>query len=749
MSQLIITTDVSSIRPVFSEGTTENIKRYNQFKKLFEQTKEYRIFAEPVPGGGQKIAWHTEYEGKIIPFRKLDEEEQEKAKGLLKSEVNELYKRVIEIVDDAKTQKSLFELIDSLIEIPDYDDIYLIQNANGQKNFCIVRWGFVNEDFKSPKNLISRLIPLKVASVCVKAIKGNNKIASNEQIYFEYNDKKEIFTTDDKGKIYLEDIKLLTKITAYQLDDDKRVHEQEFLVKNDDLITFYIGNQSLPKQEVSVQTMDENDNISSNVTIQVMYDDVNFTTDTNHQGIFRLGELFVGTEVTCHQIKNKQIVKSSTFNVKQGKSIYFVSVMKHKSKGNVKVRVIDEKNNIIPFAQIQVTFPDQTKRYFESDEEGMFEIEDMPFKENIVFRQIIDKLPQYQQIIRFTEEKKVFDFKGKIVKTPLDYTMLTINVIDNHNQPIPNLKVVVENGLNSYNQITDPEGKVKWDKIDCTKKTIITVENKGKKKVEEIKCNSQETNHTVKFSKKGGLWWLWILIILALLAIGGLLYMNFSNNSSTPDNPVVVDTVQNDANKPDAVVEKETYKGMKITLVDENDKTVANAKVNLTVNDEVTEKTSNDKGEVIFENLTDTSLFATAIITAPNFTKQRLTFRITKDKVIKMLPVSVEISEKILPCGTQIESKGYHSTIQTFNMKKSKGKFKLLYDMFDIADKIIVYKGKATDISDDNIIWQSKGFEKKLHTRYIDLQADSLITVEIQGGDTTKTQWYFKVYCPK
>ena len=49
MSQIIKTTDISTIRPMFAQGASENIKRYGQLKKLFEENREYEVLAEPVP----------------------------------------------------------------------------------------------------------------------------------------------------------------------------------------------------------------------------------------------------------------------------------------------------------------------------------------------------------------------------------------------------------------------------------------------------------------------------------------------------------------------------------------------------------------------------------------------------------------------------------------------------------------------------------------------------------------------------
>ncbi|MBQ5540784.1 MAG: hypothetical protein IIU03_11195, partial [Bacteroidales bacterium] len=72
------------------------------------------------------------------------------------------------------------------------------------------------------------------------------------------------------------------------------------------------------------------------------------------------------------------------------------------------------------------------------------------------------------------------------------------------------------------------------------------------------------------------------------------------------------------------------------------------------------------------------------------------------------------------------------------------------YAMFDIPDEIIVYNGKAAEISDSKIVYKSDGFVKgpfkKATFKFND--PDGLVTVRINGGDNKKTEWYFKVYCP-
>ncbi len=71
MSQPIITTDISQIRPVFAQGAGENIKRSTQLRSMFQQGKEYTVLAEPMLDGVNKITWHTEFEGTPSSFSKL------------------------------------------------------------------------------------------------------------------------------------------------------------------------------------------------------------------------------------------------------------------------------------------------------------------------------------------------------------------------------------------------------------------------------------------------------------------------------------------------------------------------------------------------------------------------------------------------------------------------------------------------------------------------------------------------------
>ncbi len=749
MSQLIITTDVASIRPVFTEGASENIKRYNQLKKLFENTEEYKIFSEPILAGKDKIAWHTLYEGKIIPFRKLrdDEEEQEKAKRLLKNQVNKLYKRIIELIDEENTRERLFSLIDSCLEIPDYDDIFIIQNSNGEKNYCIVRWGFMNDKFDAPKGLIAKLIPLKVADITVKVIKGNNKHAVKEKIFIEIEGQEQEVISDEKAEVKMNDVKLLSEINIYKKDENgNRIYEQKYKIFDDTQITFFIGNQEFIKQNVIIQTLDENDDILIHANLKIQYDDVEINAETDDEGKLKIGELFDGTKIKCLQVRKDKVIKTIELTVKKGKEIYFISLRRQKSKGNVKIQVKSEIGNIISNAEFQVKLPDGKIKFYKSDENGIIHIEDAPLREDVIIRQIIDGLPQFQQIQRFDDEGKIYQIKGMQVQQPNDITKLKVTVIDANEKPISNLRIKIENGVKTYHKITNDSGMAIFDNIYCNESIKIIAEHKNKKKEQSVKCEGTESPVTVKLGKKSGLLWLWILIALLIIALAIFLVpkINFSNKKIS-----TTDTTQTTSDTTIIPVVKHT--GMSLSLIDENANPVVNADVEISAKDSILFSAKSDSlGTVNFSKLTDTTLFVTAIVKSGNKKEQRFKFKVTPQKTLTIHEQSVDISEEILPCGTNVKSLGYHSTIKTFNMKTNSGQFKLRYNMNTIPDKIIVYNGSSANISKDKIIWQSPGPEKNIHTKWLTFNSpDSLVTVEIQGGDTLLTQWDFTVFCPK
>lgn len=826
MSQLITTTDISTIRPVFSQGASENIKRYTQLKKFFEQGKEYLVFAEPIPAGGQKISWNTEFEGTIIPFAKLSQQEQEIAKGRLKYQVNKLYQTVIKTVKSSgQNVNELFELIDSCIEIPDYNDIYVIQSSTAQKNFCIIRWGFTSDDFKAQSGLVKKLIPIKVNTIPLKAVFSNDKIAANQNINIEYLTNKFTGTTDNEGKIYLEDIPFFTKISAFQINPNtnEKTNEHNYVCDERDEFIFRIGvpNQDItfnivdnlgkpikntaifieyqgnkikkytddfgnivlrevpvgtdinliqnenfqkkfaneqgvtnyqmigetPKTNMLFKVVDENNSIITNALIKFQFQGNQLERQTDSNGFILLENVIVGENVICEQIFENKNINKQNFICEKEKEEYLIKAKKPILSGMMSIKLVDENKAPIPNNELKLEFKGQTVKYT-TNENGIVNIYDIPFGTSVKCLQMVDGVAKHQHIFVCEQGKTEYVMFGSQPKPLAKYSNIQVLVVNRKNEPIKNLKISLTSGYDTFNQYSDDEGKTIFSGINSSNELKILVEHKNKKVEKKFFAKEETELHKIVIGKRRFLWIWWLLLALLLL---GLLFWFFVLPRINTTDIVIVDTVQvvDTTHVLDTIPKVEP--GFKVVILDKNtNQPLVNSSVEISYQDTILFGKTNQNGEIKFIEVPEIdTLQITAKINAEGFTEQMAQFNFVKQKIFYMSDESIDISEIIYPCGELIESKGYGSTIKTFDVKKTDGTLRIIFDMFSIPDKIIVYKGKASEICEENIIYQTPDFVKGLHKESFPLVApDGLVTVQIKGGDEEKTEWYFRVYCP-
>jgi hypothetical protein len=826
MSQLITTTDISTIRPVFSQGASENIKRYNQLKKFFEQGKEYQVFAEPIPAGGQKIAWHTDFEGTAIPFAKLSQQEQETVKGRLKFQVNKLYQTVIQIVKSSGNNvNELFELLDSCIEIPNYNDIYVFQSSTGQKNFCIIRWGFTSDDFQAQSGLIERLIPIKVNSVPIKAVFSNDKIAPDQKISIEYLSYKSTSQTDLDGKIYLEDIPFFTKISAFQINPNtnEKIHEHSYVCDERDEFIFRIGvpNQDItfnivdtsgrpiknapiffeyqgnkikkytddfgnialqeipigtdinciqnenfnkkfscetgvtqykmvgetPKTNMLFKVVDENGVPIPNALISFAFEGNQIERNSDSNGFILLENIVIGDKVNCEQILDGVNINKQNFICEKEKAEYLIGATKPILTGMMNIKLVDENKKALAENELKIEYNNQSVK-LKTDEKGFVRLTDIPFGTNVKCSQMVDGVAKHQHIFVVEQDKTEYTMLGSLSKPIAKYSNIQVLVVNRKNEPIRNLKVTLTSGYNTTNQYTDDDGRTIFSAVNCTNELKLFVEHKNQKKEKKFFCKEDTELHKFVLGKKRFMWLLWLLLLLLLLA---LLFWFFILPKININNIVIVDTVQvvDTTHVMDTIPKAEP--GMKVIVIDKKtNQPLSNAVVEITYQGKVLSGSTDLKGVVKFKEIPENdTIKITAKINATGFTEQLAQFNFVKEKIFYMSDESIDISEIIYPCGELIESKGYGSTIKTFDIKKTSGTLRIIFDMFSIPDKLIVYQGKASEISDDKIIWQTPNFVKGLHKESFSFNApDGLVTVQIKGGDEEKTEWYFRVYCP-
>ncbi|MCR5455914.1 MAG: carboxypeptidase-like regulatory domain-containing protein [Bacteroidales bacterium] len=833
MSQPIITTDISQIRPVFADGAGENIKRYTQLKQMFRTGKEYAVLAEPMLDGANKITWHTEFEGTPAPFSKLTEEEREAAKGRIKYQVNKLYKEAFKQLyrSDMSDVKDIFGVIDSCIEIPDYDNIYRIQMPDGKSNYVLIKWGFISDDFNAQTELVKKLVPTKVDTVRIKVIK-NSKTAANEPITVIYKGKSNTLTTDGKGYVIMEDIPLGDKFSAYAEDKESTT---DYTCDGSDEYHLLIGTRSA---DMNFVISDASGQPIADAEVSFTYDGKTYFETTDSQGRIRLRDIAEGTEVKCQQrnsektficdvnqreyqmegsrpvaeidvtvmneygegvpgidvkftYSEKSMSVSTDRNGKvsidnmppdtefeiecsgnkyqtvvtkltthEGLNMTEIKIKKISTKGCMTIKVVDESG--MPIANTLVRCEsDDLKQEFYTNESGEIAIEQVSYNSNVVCTQIINGLGSHRHTFTFVPQQNNYVLKG--MKILADVTDLRIHVTNKKKDVVPNLRITIDDGHNVINRITDRDGNINVQGLERGRSYNISTEYDGKStELNYIPKQPQETlNLQVGRNNIGFLLWLIPLIGLLVWLIIAFLIPKITEMMNSPiivedtASKPKVDTTTIIAPPTIAEPEPEPIKGILLTIKDDKTgKPVPGAKIKLEYGKPAKklEATSDSTGKFNFVDvpMEDSTLMVKVIVNAPGHEEYTASFLYTPEKVIEISETSFDSNDIPVNCGTTIDSKGYHSTIRTINVKVPKGKATIGFDMFHIPDELIVYKGRASQISEDKIIYRTDGFIKGPFRRVtFDYDSpDGLITVRINGGDNSKTQWYFKVYCP-
>jgi len=458
MSQPIITTDISQIRPVFAQGAGENIKRYTQLKSMFQQGREYNVLAEPMPDGVNKITWHTEFEGTPQNFSKLTEDEQIAAKGRIKHQVNKLYKAVFKQLYKGSMNDvaDMFKVLDSCIEIPDYDNIYRIQRPDGNCSFVIIKWGFTTDDFNAPTGLIKKLVPIKVDTVKIKVIKSS-KPAANEQVTVVYNGQTAALTTDGKGYIYMEDIPLGDKFSVYA-DDKENI--KDYVCDGSDEYHYLIGTKSC---DMNFFIHDAKGVPVADTEISFTYDGVTYFETTDSQGRIVLRDIPEGTEVLCRQRNN-----SDSFVCDPANTLYeFVGV---RPIAEVDVAVMGDNGEPVPGIDVTFVYADKTVT-LSTDRNGRVSIDNMPPDTEF---DITCSGKGYQDA-----NAKIFTHEGlnmteiKVRKVSQSGCM-TIRVIDNAGKPIVNTLVRCETEDFKSEYYTNDNGEIALDNVDFNSNVVCT-----------------------------------------------------------------------------------------------------------------------------------------------------------------------------------------------------------------------------------------------------------------------------------
>lgn len=312
MKQLIKTTILKGLRPLFN-SQTESIQRFFELKDFFGANDSYKIFAEPTltkENNEIAIDWQTEFEGDIIAYSSLSEQDKEMAKGLLKRQINQLYNFVYFAATDSKNRSRVISILENAIEIPEIKDIYLIKGPQHQLRIVLTRWGFIYAMFNAENGIIRKLVPIKVKDLSFKFIYQNKEIAPNEKIIFSFDGKDLPITSDANGKILLYDIGFNNKIDIFQLENSgnkKLVSSVSCDINDEHVITINNPKINAPMQ---FSVLDEYGKHAPGAVFIFEYAGKKQTITADSNGKILLTEIKHKQAVFCYQLhENKQLSK--------------------------------------------------------------------------------------------------------------------------------------------------------------------------------------------------------------------------------------------------------------------------------------------------------------------------------------------------------------------------------------------------------------------------------------------------------
>lgn len=248
-----------------------------------------------------------------------------------------------------------------------------------------------------------------------------------------------LFTVPDDGYIYYNDDAEETKIliTGWGFKKPIRVISEgdkgSFKKKNPISLSFLYDGERLPKYEFGIRLTKQLKRLS-----------------TDNDGYYKFSNLKVGEHFTLVDLNKGNDLKLSII---EGKSQYDFDVTAYTTI-NVSI-----SENELPLQNEDISLSYHNKDYqLKTDSAGNAKIEVAYHEGEIVSASVRDQ--NKQQAIDTTENHIFFSFESPVEEPPLQpkNTDISISVLFN-SQGVPNQKVVITYGDNTYEGLTDDNGK--------------------------------------------------------------------------------------------------------------------------------------------------------------------------------------------------------------------------------------------------------------------------------------------------
>jgi hypothetical protein len=565
----------------------------------------------------------------------------------------------------------------------------------------------------------------------------NKQVLSNEQIYFEYGGRKTEIFTDTEGFIELTEVKAGTKVTCYKNSKEKH----KFVVEDDKELEILI--KSI---ETNMTFVAENRDgkLMEGVKVMFEYSDKKIEKESNNLGQIILEKIPVNTEVKVFQLVDEKELNLSIHKCTKETLHYSIILDEPAMRVNMRIKLVEKSGQTIKNADVRIKQGNK-ETDTQSGQDGYIVVKDVEVGTILECKQIIQgrMLPWHKLTCDAEIDEYILHGERPLIYTNYSdkidsQVRMKFRLINSKNIPIPNAVLKIEYGEKVRNKYSNQQGEAIIDDVLIGDKVKVYVDIRGKSTESEFICQEDNEQYNIVLRTNHIPVYFWIIPLAVILFV--LIYLAGSGGDDSSS------TDKEDAKKKDTVIINN------YSFYAKNSKTgtfIQGVKIDLIYVDTTVTKITDQKGNAVFASFAH-HLPLKFELNKYGYQTYKKDFVLDSIFSIGMVQDdSMEIDPVVALCGTEIKSKGFKTTIKSVKMNMPKGRFNIWYNLFAVPTKVDVYKGKAKDISPQNLIFSNNGYMKGISNPRIDFESpDSLITIcmEAKSGATS---WVYKVYCAK
>jgi len=574
----------------------------------------------------------------------------------------------------------------------------------------------------------------------IKFTDVHREILPNIEITFLVNNVPVNFVTDGDGIVEFFDAFDGDEVTCFINEDDKR----QFTFKEGDEPEISID---APLADMIFVTTNEDDESVIGATIYFEYLNEKVKAVSDNTGQIVLEKIPVNTNVKVYQLHGEQEVNVETNKCQKDKAQYFISVDKDFDFSFMKFKLVDKNGQVIRGADVRFKVEGDE---FESvtDQDGCIVVKEVKVGSVIECKQMIfgKSLPWHKfkcennidEYILHGEKPQTFNQASEKYDSQV---RMKFRLVNSKSQPIPNAVIRLEFGDKVSNKYTNQYGEAMVDEVLIGDKVKVFVDVRGAQVSAEFICQEDDEMHEITLKTSNPKLYFWLIPIIVIIILG-IFYANsdFSIGES--------DYVNEDEEIPvnDTLIINNYYFQVSEANTEEP---VAESRVRLIYNDTVFEQLTDEYGLASFNAIAakQPQRFEVGKVGYLEVSQDYKTDSVFLVKVIKN--DSVSINTDILFCNNLVESNEKKINYQNFKMNLPKGRFKIWFNFFDLADKVDIYNGSLSSFSKKDLIFSTNNFVRGISSPYVKYEsADSVITVCVTSS-TADASWVYKVYCAR